>query len=55
MIAALHRCLPALEAAVEELKRTWPKLGDEGMASLQDAGTGLSERDRSAAGGQRNS
>ncbi len=55
VIAALHRCLPALEAAVEELKRTWPKLGDEGMASLQDAGTGLSERDRSAAGGQRNS
>jgi len=55
VIAALHRCLPALEAAVEELKRTWPKLGDEGMASLPDAGTGLSERDRSAAGGQRNS
>ncbi len=53
VIAAVHRCLPALEATVEELKGTWPKLGDEGMASLQDAGTGLSERDRSAVGGQK--
>ncbi len=50
---AVHRCLPALEATVEELKGTWPKPGDEGMASLQDAGTGLSERDRSATGGQK--
>ena len=53
VMAAVHRCLPALEATVEELKGTWPKPGDEGMASLQDAGTGLSERDRSAVGGQK--
>ena len=53
VMAALHRCLPALEATVEELKETWPKPGDEGMATLQDAGDGLSERDRPAVGGQK--
>lgn len=53
VMAAVHRCLPALQATVEELKETWPKPGDEGMASLQDAGTALSERDRSTVGGQK--
>lgn len=46
VMAAVHRCLPALEATVAELKDTWPKLGDEGMGSLQDAAATLSERDR---------
>ena len=48
VVAAVHRCLPALEATVGELKDTWPKPGDEGMATLQDAAAGLSERDRTA-------
>ncbi|HEX4743293.1 MAG TPA: HD domain-containing phosphohydrolase [Candidatus Limnocylindria bacterium] len=53
VMTAVHRCLPALEATVERLKETWPKPGDDGMASLQDAGAGLSERDRPAVGGQK--
>lgn len=48
VMAALHRCLPALETTVAELKDTWPKPGDEGMGSLQDAASPLSERDRAA-------
>lgn len=45
VMAAVHRCLPALETTVAELKETWPKPGDEGMGSLQDAAGSLSERD----------
>ncbi len=53
VMAAVHRCLPALETTVAELRATWPKPGDEGMTSLPDAPGGLSERDRAAgAGGQ---
>ena len=49
VIAALHRALPELERTMDELKATWPKPGDEGMGSLQEAASGLSERDRMAA------
>jgi len=38
---------PHLEAALAALKHTWPKPGDEGMGSIQEA-AGLSERDRDA-------
>lgn len=53
VVAAVHRCLPALEATVDELKHTWPKPGDEGMGTLRDEAAGLSERDRTAVGGQK--
>lgn len=47
IVAAVHRALPELEHAVDELKGTWPKAGDEGMGSLAEAASGgLSERDR---------
>lgn len=47
IVAAVHRALPELERAVDELKVTWPKAGDEGMGSLAEAASGgLSERDR---------
>lgn len=49
VMAAVHRCLPALETTVAELRGTWPKPGDEGMASLSDDVSGFSERDRPAA------
>lgn len=49
VMAAVHRCLPALEATLGELRHTWPKPEDEGMGSLQDAA--LSERDRGPGGG----
>ena len=45
---AVHRCIKDLEWALEQLKHTWPKPGDEGMGSIQEA-AGLSERDRVAA------
>ncbi|HZP97036.1 MAG TPA: HD domain-containing phosphohydrolase [Candidatus Limnocylindria bacterium] len=51
VMEAVHRALPELERAIEELKPTWPKPGDQGMGSLQQAAGGLSERDRAAAGG----
>ncbi len=47
VMAALHGALAELTATVEELKGTWPKQGDEGMGSIQEA-AGLSERDRPA-------
>lgn len=50
VMATLHRCLPALEATVVELRSTWPQPDDDGMGSLPDA-MGVSERDRAAAGG----
>ncbi|HEX9494636.1 MAG TPA: HD domain-containing phosphohydrolase [Candidatus Limnocylindria bacterium] len=49
VIAAVHRALPALERTIEDLRGTWPKPGDEGMGSISEAASGLSERDRSAA------
>lgn len=49
VMATVHRCRPALEATVGELSATWPKPGDEGMASLSDDVSGLSERDQPAA------
>ena len=52
VMAAVHRCLPALEANVEQLKDTWPKPGDEGMSLQAEPASGLSERDRAAVGGQ---
>jgi hypothetical protein len=43
----VHRSRPELERAIDELKSTWPKAGDEGMGSLTEAARGgLSERDR---------
>ena len=48
VMAAVHRALPMLERTLEELKPTWPKPGDEGMGSIQEAASGLSERDRPA-------
>jgi HD-GYP domain-containing protein (c-di-GMP phosphodiesterase class II) len=53
VMAAVHRCLPLLEASVEELKQTWPKPGDDGMAGRRDGRIRLSERDRSDAGGRK--
>lgn len=48
VIEAVRRALSELEATIEELKPTWPKPGDEGMGSIQEAAGGLSERDRAA-------
>jgi putative nucleotidyltransferase with HDIG domain len=48
VMAAVHAARPHLEAALAALKHTWPKPGDEGMGSIQEA-AGLSERDRDAA------
>ena len=49
VMAAVHRALPALEKTIDELRATWPKAGDEGMGSISEAASGLSERDRPAA------
>lgn len=49
VLETVRRALPELERTVEELKPTWPKPGDEGMGSLQEVASGLSERDRVAA------
>src|SRR5437588_5041349 len=46
VVAAVRRSMKDLEWTLESLKHTWPKPGDEGMGSLQDAE--LSERDRAA-------
>lgn len=51
VMEAVHRALPELQRTLDELKPTWPKPGDQGMGSLQDAAGGLSERDRAAIGG----
>src|SRR5437899_6103309 len=48
VMAAVHAAKPHLEAALVALKHTWPKPGDEGMGTIQEA-AGLSERDRAAA------
>lgn len=48
VMAAVHRALPELQRTIDQLRHTWPKPGDEGMGSLQEAAGGLSERDRSA-------
>ncbi len=48
VMAAVHRALPELERTIAELKHTWPKPGDEGMGSIQEAVGGLSERDQVA-------
>src|SRR5437868_12684501 len=45
VMLAVHRALPALERTIEELRATWPKAGDEGMGSISEAASGLSERD----------
>lgn len=47
VMAAVHRALPELQRTIDQLRHTWPKPGDEGMGSLQEAAGGLSERDRS--------
>jgi putative nucleotidyltransferase with HDIG domain len=49
VMAAVHQALPELERTIDELRSTWPKPGDEGMGSISEAASGLSERDRSPA------
>ena len=46
VIAAVHDVLPQLRACLEELKDSWPKPGDEGMGTIQEAAGALSERDQ---------
>jgi putative nucleotidyltransferase with HDIG domain len=46
VFAAVERAMPKLIETLEELKPTWPRPGDEGMGSLQEAQ--LSERDQAA-------
>lgn len=43
---AVHRALPELERTIDDLRTTWPKPGDEGMGSIAEAASGLSERDQ---------
>ena len=47
VVAAVHTAKPHLEAAIAALKHTWPKPGDEGMGTMQEA-AGISERDEAA-------
>jgi HD-GYP domain-containing protein (c-di-GMP phosphodiesterase class II) len=47
VMGAVHAARPHLEAALAALKHTWPKPGDEGMGTIQEA-AGLSERDLAA-------
>ena len=53
VMRAVHDALPALERTLEDLRSTWPKPGDEGMGSLAQAASGLSERDQQTALGTR--
>ncbi|HUG55443.1 MAG TPA: HD domain-containing phosphohydrolase [Candidatus Limnocylindrales bacterium] len=46
VVAAVQRALPELRRELAELKETWPRPGDEGMGSLQEAAARVSERDR---------
>jgi HD-GYP domain-containing protein (c-di-GMP phosphodiesterase class II) len=48
VMVAVQTALPKLIETLEELKATWPKPGDEGMGSLQEASQQLSERDQAA-------
>lgn len=48
VVAAVHTAKPHLEAAVVAMKHTWPKPGDEGMGTIQEA-AGMSGRDEAAA------
>jgi hypothetical protein len=49
VVRALHAALPLLRAAVNDLKWTWPRPGEGGMGSIEEAADGgLSERDRAA-------
>jgi HD-GYP domain-containing protein (c-di-GMP phosphodiesterase class II) len=45
VMAAVHSARPHLEAALLALKHTWPRPGDEGMGTIQEA-AGLSQRDQ---------
>ncbi len=46
VIAAVHGAVPELKVCLEELRESWPKPGDEGMGTIQEAAGALSERDR---------
>ena len=46
VMAAVHGALPELRTCLEELRDSWPKAGDEGMGTIQEAAGALSERDR---------
>lgn len=43
---AVHGALPELRTCLEELRESWPKPGDEGMGTIQEAAAALSERDQ---------
>jgi putative nucleotidyltransferase with HDIG domain len=45
VMGAVHRALPELERAIDDLRSTWPQVGDEGMGSLAEAASGSSARD----------
>jgi hypothetical protein len=47
VFGAVERALPKLIETLEDMKSTWPRPGDEGMGSLQEAQ--LSERDQASA------
>jgi len=46
VMAAVHGAVPELMVCLEELRESWPKPGDEGMGTIQEAAGALSERDR---------
>lgn len=49
VVRAVHAALPLLRVALNDLKWTWPRPGEHGMGSIDEAATdGLSERDRAA-------
>lgn len=50
VMAAVHLALPQLRACLDELRESWPKPGDEGMGTIQEAADTLSERDRAHPG-----
>ena len=45
VMAAVHRVVPALERAIEELRSTWPQAGDKALGTLAEAAGTLSARD----------
>ena len=49
VMEAVHRALPQLKKRLEDLKGTWPKPGDQGLGSVDDAKGALSERDAAKA------
>ena len=46
VMKAVHDAMPKLQAKIEELKSTWPKPGEQGMGSISEAASALSQRDQ---------